>query len=91
MLRDKDVQALFSALDRTADEYICISPGSDRAMSAQDLAEVLMPFGKPVTACETIAEGVELARQRAKKPRGMVCATGSLYMAGEIRFCFGCY
>ena len=91
VLRDKDVQALFSTLDRTADEYICISPGSDRAMSAQDLAEVLMPFGKPVTACETIAEGVELARQRAKKTRGMVCATGSLYMAGEIRFCFGCY
>ena len=91
VLRDKDYKTLFSVLDRTADEYICVSPDSARALDAEDLAETLRTFGKPVSVCASIADGVQTAREHAKERKGIVCAVGSLYMAGEIRFCFGCY
>ena len=91
VLRDKDARAIFSILNEAADEYICIKPNSSRALEARELAELLGQFEKPVTVCETIEEGIYRAQQRAKESCGMVCATGSLYMAGEIRACFGCY
>jgi hypothetical protein len=43
------------------------------------------------TACETIADGVYEALDRAKTCGGMVCAAGSLYLAGPIREILGCY
>ena len=91
VLRDKDARAIFSILNEAADEYICIKPNSSRALEARELAELLGQFEKPVTVGETIEEGIYRAQQRAKESCGMVCATGSLYMAGEIRACFGCY
>ena len=47
-------------------------------------------FGKPVTACASIPDGVAEA-QRLAGDEGMVCAVGSLYMAGAVRACFGLY
>ena len=43
------------------------------------------------TACNTIADGVYEALDRAKTCDGMVCAAGSLYLAGPIREILGCY
>ena len=39
-------------------------------------------------SCASIPEGVETAREQAGED-GMVCAVGSLYMAGAVRACFG--
>ena len=49
----------------------------------QELKTYLERFGKPVTACETVAQGVALAKQLAG-PDGVVLAYGSLYMVGDI-------
>ena len=91
VLRDKDYESLFSIIDPQADEYVCIQPDSPRALPAQELGEYLKKFGKPVTVCSSIPDGVELARARALELGGMGCAVGSLYMAGQIRDCFGLY
>ena len=40
-------------------------------------------FGKPVTACDQVADGVRLAVEHAGKD-GVVLCYGSLYMIGEI-------
>lgn len=88
VLRDKDYPLLSEILNEAADEYVCVTPNSTRALPAEELAEHLRRFGKPVTACATVEDGVSAALDAAKGG-AMVCAVGSLYMAGDIRACFG--
>ncbi len=90
ILRDKDYPALTEILDPAADEYVCITPASPRALPAEELAEHLKRFGKPVTVCGSIRDGVSTALERCGAD-GMVCAAGSLYSVGEIRACFEKY
>ena len=90
VLADKDYRSLADILAPEADEFVCVTPNSDRALPAEELAQVLRPYGKPVTVCESIKEGVSAAIDAAGKD-GMVCAVGSLYMVGEIRACFDLY
>ena len=90
ILKDKDVGGLTDILDPVADEYICITPGSFRALPAEELAEHLKRYGKPVTVCGSIRDGVSAALDRSDED-SVVCAVGSLYSVGEIRYCFGKY
>jgi len=91
MLRDKDYESLAEILDEAASEYVCISPNNPRALSAEELAESLKKFGKKVTVCDSIDDGVETAMDHAAGKNGMVCAVGSLYSVGDIRAYFGMY
>ena len=90
VLADKDYPALFDILDPAADAYVCVTPASGRALPAEELAEYLARYGKPVTVCGDIPAGVEAASAAAGED-GAVCAVGSLYMAGAVRACFGLY
>ena len=90
VLADKDYEGLVRILDVAADMYVCVSPESDRALSAKDLADKLRPLGKEVLHFDSIEEGVAAARSAAGED-GMVCAVGSLYMAGPIRAQFGLF
>ena len=65
-------------------QFITVTPDSPRALTAADLKAYLEQFGKPVTACATIEEGVSEAIRRAGSD-GVVLAYGSLYMVGAIR------
>ncbi len=88
VMRDKDSRGIFEALDPVADEYICVTPAnSPRALPAEELAELLKEFGKKTTACADIKDGVAAALDAAGKD-GMICATGSMYIAGPVRACF---
>ena len=88
VLADKDYPELFRILDPAADAYVCVAPNSPRALSSDALAAQLAATGKPVTACGSIREGIETALTQAEAEDAMVCAVGSLYMAGEIRAYF---
>ena len=90
ILRDKDVAGLTDILDPAADEYLCITPDSFRALPAAELAEHLKRYGKPVTVCDSIRDGVTAALERSDGDT-VVCAVGSLYSVGEIRACFERY
>ena len=90
VLGDKDARAMASILDGAADEYVCTAPESERALPAEELAAVLRPFGKKVTVCESISDAVFTAGERAGAD-GMVCATGSIYLAGSVRYELGMY
>ena len=87
MLADKDVDGTLAILDRAADEYICITPESERALPAEELAKKLEKYGKRITVCPAIPEAVGAACDAAGDT-GMVCAVGSLYSVGAIRACF---
>ena len=88
VLADKDYPALFAILNQAADAWVCVTPDSERALPAEALGRHLARFGKPVTVCASIPEGVETAREQAGED-GVACAVGSLYMAGAVRACFG--
>ena len=90
ILRDKDYPGLTAILDEAADEYVCITPDSARALPAAELAAHLARFGKPVAVCDSIRDGVTRALARSDGD-SVVCAVGSLYSVGEIRACFERY
>lgn len=90
ILRDKDYKKVIEILDKVADEYVCISPDSPRALSAQELGAELEKLGKPVSVCQSIRDGVSKALELADES-DVVCAVGSLYSVGEIRACFEKY
>ena len=90
ILADKDYPELTAILNEAADEYICITPESPRALPARELADYLNRFNKPVAVCDTIRDGVSLALDRSDD-KSVVCAVGSLYSVGEIRACFERY
>ena len=90
VLADKDYPRLAEILAPAADAWVCVTPDSDRALPAADLGKELARFGKPVTVCGGIPEGVSTAMEQAG-PDGAVCAVGSLYMAGAVRACFQLY
>ena len=87
MLADKDVEGTLAILDRAADEYVCITPESERALPAEELAKKLEKYGKRITVCPAIPDAVGAACEAAGDG-GMVCAVGSLYSVGAIRACF---
>ena len=90
VLADKDYPAMLERLDPAADAWVCVTPESERALPAEELARCVERFGKPVTVCATIADGVATALEQAGKD-GVGCAVGSLYMAGAVRACFNLY
>ena len=90
VLRDKDYPGLTDILDRVADEYVCITPSSPRALPAEELAAHLSRYNKPVSVCDSIKDGVSRALDRSDE-NSVVCAVGSLYSVGEIRACFERY
>ena len=74
---------MYRNVEPYAKEFITVTPGNPRALDAKDLAKYLATFGKPVTPCETVADGVKLAVEHAGRD-GVVLCYGSLYMIGEI-------
>ena len=88
VLADKDYGEVCSIVEPYAEQFVAVTPDSYRALSAEDLAERLSKFGKPVTVCASVEEGVRKACELAGQS-GLVCAFGSLYMTGGIRACFG--
>ena len=87
LLADKDYTAMTDILAPQAAAFVAVTPESERALPADALAVHLQRYGKPVTACAAVPDGVETALSMAGAD-GVVCATGSLSMAGEIRRCF---
>ncbi len=83
VLGDKDFHCMYRDVAQYAKKFITITPANARALTAEKLADYLRQFGKPVTACDVVADGVRLAIEHAGKD-GVVLCYGSLYMIGDI-------
>lgn len=83
-LADKDWQDMARLLIPVADEFVCATPESERALDAVTLAEFLRGEGCRAEAYDTIEAAADAAYRRAA-PDGMACCVGSLYMAGAAR------
>lgn len=88
MMADKDVDGFIETLAPCAAAFVCVSVDYPRAMKAEALAEKLKKYKKPCFVAPGVAEAVNMAKGAAGKS-GVVCATGSLYLMGPVRECFG--
>lgn len=89
VLKDKDYKAIAATLAPLFDACVCVTPNSERALPAGELAEFFRGSCREVSIADTVEDGVDLARDIAQEQDAMVCAFGSLYICGQIRACFG--
>lgn len=87
VLADKDYPKIAELTLPFAKEYICLTPNSDRALPAEELAAFLVSRGARACACKTVYSGIRHAIDAAGET-GVVVAFGSLYMAWEVRETF---
>ena len=88
VLADKDYPAMMGEILPLAKEFYTVTPDSERAMPAAELAAYLEGRGVKATPCGSVREGLELALVFLP-PEDVVCVTGSLYMIGEVRHLLG--
>lgn len=88
MMKDKDSAAMLAKMAEVAKAFVCPHADSDRAFGAQELArEIENTLSLAAYPAASAQEGCALA-QRLAGEQGVVCALGSLYLAGEIRAVF---
>ena len=84
VLADKDYADMYRPVMPLVDRFVCITPPNPRKLEAELLARYLREIGAEATACETVAQGVDLAIRLAGED-GVVLCFGSLYSIGAIR------
>jgi len=67
VLADKDYEKILDTITPYAEEFVCVTPDSPRAMPAQKLAELLQRRGFTATACDGIEEGVKMSLKKAER------------------------
>ena len=82
--RDKNVEAMVTSLAPAADLVVATQARHPRAMIVEELAGLLVDKGAKTESSGTPREALEHARHAAG-PRGLVLATGSLFLAAEVR------
>ncbi len=83
-MRDKAVDEVTGMLFPHAQEVIFTQPGTPRAVSARQLAEMAGDHAKKFTVIEDAEQALESALAKAG-PEDAVFITGSLYLVGELR------
>ena len=84
VLADKDYPTMMDMMIPYAEEFVCLTPDSGRALPAKDLAEWFRNRGAKAEAADDFVSGIKLAEKKAGKS-GIVVCFGSLYLAGHIR------
>lgn len=83
MLADKNVSDVVDILAPNVSDFYCLTPDSDRAMPADELAALIMSKGLSAKSYssseECLSELLESVSEQA------IMAFGSLYLAGELR------
>ena len=82
--RDKNVGAMSRSLADAADVVVATQARHPRAMVAAELTELVVDQGGSAQTAANPAEALELARDAAGIG-GIVLATGSLFLAAEVR------
>lgn len=82
--RDKNVDAMVNSLAPAADLAIATQARHPRALEPGELSSMLKERGAKTIAALTPRDALERARSEAG-PRDLVLATGSLFLAAEVR------
>lgn len=79
VLKDKDYRVIASELSKVASHAFTITPGSPRALGADDYAEVLSQNGIVAEAAASVDEALRKARKLAAELSRPIVCLGSLY------------
>ena len=85
VLADKDYPQIMDIVMPYAKKFVCLTPFSNRALTADQLRDYLKGCGAEAVSYDSdVARGIRAAQKAAGK-NGAVVAFGSLYLAGHIR------
>ena len=84
VMADKEYDVMFELLSPLAKEWVATVPDNERALGLEKLDNCLKKYGREVVLCESVKNAVNCALDRAES-EDIICAIGSLYMAGDIR------
>ena len=85
LLQEKDAAGVVAPLCEGAQHVVVAPVQSPRTMSTDDLTDVVLACSDvPVSTAPDVPAGLEQARRLAG-PEGLVLATGSIYLAGEVK------
>ena len=82
--RDKNVDAMVNSLAPAADLAIAAQARHPRALKSEELTEMFRGRGAETVEAKDPRRALDLARSEAGS-RGLVLATGSLFLAAEVR------
>lgn len=88
IMADKDIRGIFRRLLPLAETVIFTQPKYARAASAEELMRLAGPAASGAHVIPDPASAIEQARLLAD-PDDLICITGSLYFAGEVKEIFG--
>lgn len=84
VLSDKDWHTVMDVVAPLGSRFVTVTPDNPRALPAQTLGAYLERFGKPVTVCASVEEGLRTILAEAG-PETVICSFGSLFLTGEVR------
>ena len=84
MCADKHVRATLHALAPLSPRIWTVSLANDRGMSSGDLCQLVRAAGLQVTASEDLLSAMDQASAWGQAHNGVVCVTGSLFLAGDL-------
>lgn len=83
-MRDKDYAGCIRAAAPLARAMVAVSLNESRALPASTLADAMRPYCGNVREADNVEDGVRMALSLAQ-PEDVVCAFGSLHLAGPVR------
>jgi dihydrofolate synthase / folylpolyglutamate synthase len=86
-LADKDYRRMLGKIVPIASKIILVQIKGKRAVPLSDLMTTVEKMGYPAIASENVQQAIIRARTLAGK-RDLICATGSFYLAGEVKHAF---
>lgn len=84
VLKDKDYKTMLESVIPIADVFITVTPESDRALPAKDLAIFIRDYCKNVLISDTIEEAIRTSLKISSQD-DLICSFGSLYYIGKVR------
>lgn len=84
MLRDKNYPDMVKGLTEISDTFITVKPDSPRALTAEELKNVIEGSGKTAIAAESVEDAVKIGLESTKHD-DVLLFCGSLYMIGHAR------
>lgn len=82
---DKQLDGMLQELLPRVDQVITTQSEHPRAMDADQLAEVIQPWGKPVESIPAGREALSRGLQLAARKQALLLITGSIFVAATIR------
>jgi dihydrofolate synthase/folylpolyglutamate synthase len=86
-LVDKDYRRMLQKIISLAPIIILTQLKTKRAAPVNDIMETVKKMGYPAIVTKNVNRAIERAQALAKK-QDLICATGSFYLAGEVKQAF---